>query len=454
MNMERKKNSVHTLQIQGYTAEGAGVARLEELVIFVPGTIQGELWEVRLLKVSKHVAWGKGVRLLEASPERLALDCPYVGKCGGCQFRHMTYREELEAKRRRVTDALRRIGGVEVELDQVLAAEEPLRYRNKVQFPVQSQGDGISIGFYRARSHDVVDVEDCLLQPELSAALRRAVREWAREYGVPAYDEGTGKGLLRHLYLRMNHRGECLCCLVVNRNQLPHEEELIQRLRQDCEGLVGVVLNHNGRDTNVILGPESRTLWGRDWLEEELCGFTFQLSIPSFFQINRDQTQRLYQLALDMAGLTGAETVLDLYCGIGTISLCLAARAGRVIGAEVVPQAVEDARENARRNGVTNTEFICGDAGDVARRLSQEGVRPQVVCVDPPRKGLAPEVPGIIASLEPEQVVYISCDPATLARDVKRFGELGYHIRRVGAVDLFPRTAHCEVCVKLVKIKG
>ena len=445
--MNWKKNAVHTAEITGYTAEGMGVARLEGRVVFVPGTIRGERWTVRLEKVTKNVAWARGVELLEGSPERLEPDCPLAGRCGGCQFRHMTYAEELQAKGRRVADALERVGGVKLELPPVLGAEEPERYRNKVQFPVAQEKRGLAIGYYRPRSHDVLDAPDCLLQPLTVTALRGAVKEWMERYQVPAYGEEDGTGLIRHLYVRTNSRDQALCCLVVNGTGLPFQQELVDALRRVCPGLAGVVLNFNTRDTNVILGEEYRTLWGRDYLEEELCGLTFRLSVPSFFQINRAQTQRLYQVALDFAGLHGDETVLDLYCGIGTISLALARQAGQVIGAEVVPQAIEDAKQNAARADIQNAEFFCGDAGAVAQKLANEGVRPRVICVDPPRKGLGPEVPAILASMAPERIVYVSCDPATLARDVKRLGELGYQVQKAQAVDLFPRTCHVETVV-------
>ena len=446
-----KKNASLTLEITGYTAEGMGVARWEGRVVFIPGTILGERWEVQLLKIKTNVAWGRAVRLLAPSPERVALDCPLAGRCGGCQYRHMTYEEELRAKRQRVQDALSRVGGVSLELPQVLGAENPLRYRNKVQFPVAQEKRGLAVGYYRARSHDVLDVDDCLLQPEAVTTLRRAFKGWMERYRVPAYDEGTCQGLIRHLYVRTNQAGEALCCVVANGARLPHAPELVQALRQAAPALAGLVLNTNTKDTNVILGPSYRTIWGRDFLEERLCGMTFRLSVPSFFQINRAQTERLYAQALEFAGLTGRETVLDLYCGIGTISLALAQRAGQVIGAEIVPEAVQDAQANAARNQVSNARFLCGDAGEAAFQLAAEGVRPQVICVDPPRKGLAPEVPEILASMAPDRIVYVSCDPATLARDVKRFGELGYPAVKARAVDLFPRTAHVETVVLLSK---
>ena len=363
----------------------------------------------------------------------------------------MTYEEELRAKKARVQDALTRLGGVELELPDTLGAEDPLRYRNKIQFPVAPGKRETLIGFYRPRSHDVIDVDDCLLQPETASRLRRVVKDWMSRCKVLPYDETTRKGVIRHLYVRTNQKGESLCCLIINEKQLPHGRILINMLEEAIPGLVGIVVNINRKDTNVILGDEYYTLWGQDYLEETLCGMTFRLSVPSFFQVNRAQTERLYALALEYAGLTGSETVLDLYCGIGTISLAMSRKAGKVIGGEIVPQAIEDAKENALRNGVTNAEFFCGDAGEIAFKLASEGVRPQVVCVDPPRKGLQADVPGIIAGMSPDRIVYVSCDPATLARDVKRFDELGYHLVKAQPVDLFPRTAHVETVALLTK---
>ena len=443
------KNSLHELEIQGYTAEGMGVARLDGRVVFVPHTIRGERWQVRLEKVNKTVAWGKGIQLLTPSPSRLSSDCLLAGRCGGCQFRHMSYEEELYAKRQRVSDALERVGGIKLDLPAVLGADIPQRYRNKVQFPVSQEKNGLAIGYFRPRSHSVLDAEDCLLQPELVTQIRKSFQQWMLTYHIPAYNETSRSGLVRHLYVRTNHSGQALCCIVINGRSLPHSEQLIDLLCLTAPFLVGIVLNYNERDTNVILGDDYHTLWGQDWLEEQLCGLTFRLSVPSFFQINRDQTEKLYAKALEFAQLTGTETVLDLYCGIGTISLALAKQAGHVIGAEIVPQAIEDAKENAARNGVENAEFFCGDAGAIAQRLAQDGIRPDVICVDPPRKGLAPDVPATLAQMAPRRIVYVSCDPATLARDIKRLEELGYRTEKAQAVDLFPRTAHVETVILL-----
>ncbi len=448
---EFRKNTSHAVTIDGYTNEGAGVARLDGLVVFIPGTIRGERWEILLLKVNKNVAWGKAVTLLEASPERVEEDCPHAGKCGGCQYRHMSYGEECVAKGQRVADAMLKVGGIEYNWPAVLGADQPDRYRNKVQFPVASGAGGGSIGFFRPRSHDVIDVEDCLLQPQSASKIRAEVKRWMMTYNIPAYDEKTKKGLVRHLYLRTNHRGQVLVCLVVNGNKLPEERNLVAWLQAVEPNLVGVMYNINKQDTNVILGRKYRLIWGHDFLEENLMGLTFKLSVPSFFQINRVQTEKLYAKAVEFAGLTGTETVLDLYCGIGTISLCMAQKAGKVVGCEIIPEAIEDAQQNADRNGIENVDFYCGDAGEVAAQLSTVDIRPDVIVVDPPRKGLAPEVPEILANIGAEKIVYVSCDPATLARDVKKFTELGYHFVKGQGVDMFPRTVHVETVILLEK---
>ena len=445
-----KEGAVYPAVIEGYASGGEGVARIEGMAVFVKGALRGERAEVLVEHIGHSAAWGRIKRLLEPSPARMEPDCPYYGTCGGCQLRHMAYEEELKAKRRRVEDALRRIGGVDLAVSVIHGAKNTLRYRNKAQFPAVP---GPKIGFYKKGTHAVIDVEDCLLQPEAAARLRGAVKAWMLCRGVRAYDERGHKGLVRHVFARTNRAGQSLCCLVVNAyadRPLPWEEELVAMLRAAEPGLAGVVLSANSQRTNVVLGKEQRTLWGQAFLEEELCGHTFRLSVPSFFQVNRAQTEILYRRALDFAGLTGEETVVELYCGIGTISLTLAERAKQVIGVEALPQAVEDAKENAARNGLAHkARFECGDAARLAAQMEAQGVRPDVAVVDPPRKGLATEVVDAVAKMAPARVVYVSCDPATLARDVSRFGALGYAPVRAEAVDLFPRTAHVETIMLL-----
>ena len=441
-----EKGSVYTAVIDGYSSEGLGIARVNGAVVFVPHAVRGEEIDLRITKVMKTSCAGEIVKIHNPSPERMEPECPYAGKCGGCAYRHLTYPEELWAKRQRVQDALTRIGGLDLTVEEILGAKNPEHYRNKSQYPVGADG---SIGFFQARTHKIVPIRRCLIQTEAADRTAQAVGEWMRRYKISAYDETTGKGLVRHVCVRVNRKGESLCCVVVNGNKVPREPELAAYVTAAVPHTVGVLLNSNTRRGNVILGDKYRTLFGRNYLMDTLCGLEFKLSMPSFYQVNRDQAEVLYGKALEFAGLTGNETVLDLYCGIGTITLCLAKAAKRVIGAEIVPPAIRDAKENALRNHVENAEFFCGDAADIAAKLESDGLRPDVVTVDPPRKGLAPEVIASVAAMGPEKVVYVSCDPATLGRDVKIFREFGYEAKRAAAVDMFPGTAHVETVVLL-----
>ena len=441
-----EKGSIYTAVIDGYSSEGLGIARVNGAVVFVPHAVRGEEIDLRITKVMKTSCAGEIVKIHNPSPERMEPECPYAGKCGGCAYRHLTYPEELWAKRQRVQDALTRIGGLEPTVEEILGAKNPEHYRNKSQYPVGADG---SIGFFQARTHKVVPIRRCLIQTEAADRTAQAVGEWMRRYKISAYDETTGKGLVRHVCVRVNRKGESLCCVVVNGNKVPREPELAAYVTAAVPHTVGVLLNSNTRRGNVVLGDKYRTLFGRNYLMDTLCGLEFKLSMPSFYQVNRDQAEVLYGKALEFAGLTGNETVLDLYCGIGTITLCLAKAAKRVIGAEIVPPAIRDAKENALRNHIENAEFFCGDAADIAAKLESDGLRPDVVTVDPPRKGLAPEVIASVAAMGPEKVVYVSCDPATLGRDVKIFREFGYEAKRAAAVDMFPGTAHVETVVLL-----
>ena len=453
-----RENGLYTGVVEAYNSDGAGIVKPDGAVVFVPGTIRGETVECRLTRTRKQYAQAQAVRILTPSPMRRVSDCPYFGKCGGCDFRHMAYEEELRAKRQRVQDALTRIGGAEITVEPVIGAEHPLRYRGKCQYPVSASG---AIGFYRAGSHEVVDVRECLLQPSAANRTADAVREWMTRYHVPGYDERTGKGLIRHVYVRVNRRGESVCCIVANGKTLPKEPELVGTLLDKVPETVGVALNVNTRRDNVILGPRYRTIWGQNFLYDALRvpapdgmrELSFKLSLPSFYQVNAEQTEKLYALALDCAALNANETVLDLYCGIGTITLSCALWAGRVIGAEIVERAVADAKENASRNGLTNAEFVCADASELAQRVQADGLRPDVVTVDPPRKGLTPDGIAAVASMAPSRVVYVSCDPGTLARDVKLFAAYGYAVRRAVPVDMFPGTRHVETVVLLSQQK-
>lgn len=442
------QNQIYTGTVEGYSSEGLGIVRLDGAVVFVPRAVRGETVDLKITKVMKTCAAGEIVKIHRPSPERVRPECPYFGSCGGCDFQHLSYTEELWAKRQRVQDALTRLGGTDLRVEEIIGAKDPTRYRNKSQYPVGAGGD---IGFYQARTHKVVSVASCLIQSEVSDKTAGAVGDWMKRYRVSAYDETTGRGLVRHIYVRTNQKGESLCCIVVNGRQLPREPELAAMVLAAVPRTVGVVLNVNTRRGNVVLGDKYRTIWGRDFLMDTLCGLQFKLSVPSFYQVNRDQAEALYGKALEFAALTGEETVLDLYCGTGTITLCLARQARRAIGAEIVAPAIRDAEENAVRNGVENAEFFCGDAADIAARLETEGLRPDVITVDPPRKGLAPEVIASMAGMSPRRVVYVSCDPATLGRDIKIFAGFGYRAVRAAAVDMFPGTRHVETIVLLQK---
>lgn len=445
---ERKplvKNQTVRAVIEGYSSEGLGIARVGGQVVFVHRAIRGEECDILIMKVLKNAAFGKVTAIHTPSPHRQDSDCPYYGRCGGCDFRHMDYAEELEAKRARVQDALQRLGGSEVQVEEILGAAETSYYRNKSQYPVGMQG---AVGFYRARSHEMIGVECCLIQRPEADAAAEALRAYIRRFKVSCYNETTKRGLLRHLYVRTNAAGESLICVLGNGDGAPYENELVAMLREAVPKAVGIVWGVNRKVGNVILGEEYRTLWGEDTLVDTLCGLHFRLSVPSFYQVNREQAEVLYNKAVEYAALTGEETVLDLYCGAGTITLCMARHAKSAIGAEIVPEAVKDAWENAKNNGVENVEFMEGDAKIAAAELARRGLRPDVICVDPPRKGLAPEVIEAAAEMNPKRIVYVSCDPATLGRDVKRFAALGYEAVRAAAVDLFPRTANIEsVCL-------
>ena len=444
------KNQVVHARIEGYSSEGLGIARVDGQVVFVHRAVRGEDCDILILKVLKNAAFGKVVGVEEPSTHRAEPDCPYYGRCGGCDFRHMDYAEELEAKRQRVQDALTRLGGSDVTVEEILGAPTQERYRNKSLYPIAADG---TVGFYRARTHEVQTVESCLLQKEAADAAADALRRYIKTCGVSCYDEVKHRGLLRHLFVRTNAKGECLVCLFVNGDKLPREAELVGIIRENVPACVGIVLGVNTRKGNAVTAERYRTLWGEDTLADTLCGLTFRLSVPSFYQVNREQAEVLYNKAAEFAGLTGTETLLDLYCGAGTITQVMARHCKRAIGAEIVPEAIEHAKKSAAENGVETVEFFCGDAKAVAEKFAAEGLRPDVICVDPPRKGLVPEVVEQCAAMSPKRIVYVSCDPATLGRDVKRFGELGYVCTRAAAVDMFPRTAHVETVVLMSRVK-
>lgn len=443
------KNQIYEAEITDYTAEGQGVAHIEGCAVFIPNAVAGEKVRVRVEKAQKTWAAGKIVEILEKSPYRVNRECEVAKLCGGCDFWHMDYAEETRLKAQRVKNCLNRIGGENLEEVPILAAPDCHGYRNKAQYPVAVKKGRAYAGFYRAGTHDVVENARCRILPEEIDAAKDAVIDYVNQYRVSVYDETTGKGLLRHIYVRRGAvSGQILVCLAVNGEKIPRPEALIQRL-SGIPGFTTLVLSVNTKRGNAVLGDRFLTLHGPGYIEDTLCGLSFRLSPRSFYQVNHHQAQRLYEMAISQAGITKADTVLDLYCGVGTITLAMAGAAGKVIGVEVIPQAVEDAKDNAARNGILNAEFFCGDAGQAALELEKSGVRPDVVVVDPPRKGLNADTIEALRRMSPKRIVYVSCDPATLARDVALLKERGYTLKTAAAADLFPRCAHVETVVLL-----
>lgn len=444
------KSAIYETEITDYTADGMGIGHADGCAVFIPSAIAGERLRISIVHAGKNKAIGKIEQILARSPHRIVRDCPWAKICGGCDFRHMDYGEELRLKARRVREALTRIGGWDPGALPIAGAKTLLGYRNKALFPVGTVRGKTEAGFYRARTHTLIPIDRCALLSGAANLARQAVVDYARDHRVSVYDEIAHTGLLRHIFVRTaDATGQVMVCLIVNGTTLPKQAELCARLRAAVPGLASVILGVNERPGNAVLGTEFRTLWGADAIEDELCGLRFRLSARSFYQVNRDQAEVLYEKAAQFAALTKNDTVLDLYCGTGTITLHLARQAGRAIGVELVDAAIEDAKRNCAANGIENAQFFCADAARAAAKLLDEGLRPDVVVVDPPRKGLSPEAVQTVAQLRPDRVVYISCDPATLARDIARFRPLGYAPQKAECVDLFPRCAHVETVTLL-----
>ena len=445
------KNQIYEAVITDYTTEGQGVARIEGCATFIPNAIAGEKVTVRIEKAGKTWAAGKMVEILECSPHRINRACPVAKLCGGCDFHHMDYEEESRLKAQRVTDCLNRMGGENLETVPILAAPTLESYRNKAQYPVSSHKGRAFAGFFKAGTHQVIENDRCLILPQEMDQVKDAVIAWMNENKVTAYDEVAHAGLVRHIYVRRGPVSkQVLVCLAINGRAIPKEKLLIEKLKK-IPGFTTLVLSVNTKKGNTVLGDEFITLHGPGYIEDTLCGLRFRLSPRSFYQVNHAQAQRLYDAAIAQAEITKDDTVLDLYCGVGTITLAMAKAAGRVIGVEVVPQAVEDAKDNAKRNGIENAEFFCGDAGQAALELEKQGIRADVVVVDPPRKGLNADTIEALHRFAPRRIVYVSCDPATLARDVALLKERGYSVKNALAADLFPRCSHVESIVCLTK---
>ncbi len=446
------KNQCFEMTCDAFGQDAQGVCRHEGMAVFVPGLLPGERALVRIVKPEKRYAFGRVEKLLEKSPSRAEPFCPIYKRCGGCVCQHMTYEASLAFKRQQVQDLLQRVGGLSIEVPPVWGMAHPFGYRNKGAYPVAQTDGAPACGFFAPRSHDLVPLPEggCAIQGEDSAKATQAVLSWMRENSVPAYDEQTGRGLVRHIMTRSTTSGE-LMVVVVTRADIPKASRLIELLRAAVPGLCSVCLSVNSRRTNVILGTDIRVLWGKTAMEDTLCGLRFSVSPLSFFQVNPRQTERLYGLALEYAGLTGAETVVDAYCGAGTISLLLAQKAKKVIGIEIVPEAIQNANENAARNGIANAEFHVGATEELLPKLVANGLRPDVIVLDPPRKGCDPAVLQAIIAAAPKRVVYVSCGAPTLARDAKLLAEGGYAAERVQCVDMFCWTGAVETVMSLVQ---
>lgn len=443
-----QKNDEIEIEITDMTDDGSGIGRYGGMAVFVPCTAVGDRVRVLVLKVKKTYAFGKLLSVITPSPDRTENDCRSFNRCGGCVYRHISYEAECRIKYTRVYEAVKRIGGVDLKPREIIKSDSPDRYRNKAQYPVAEDG---SLGFYAFRSHRIAPCDGCALQPEIFDKIAAVLTEWIKENKVSVYNEQAHRGLLRHIYLRLAEKtGEIMAVAVINGENLPFADDLINRLLSVCgENLKSVQLNINRKRTNVILGEKCRVLYGGEYITDVLCDIKLRLSPLSFYQVNRATAEKLYKKAAEYAAPDG-KVILDLYCGAGSIGLSMANRAKQIIGAEIVPEAVEDARFNAELNGIENAEFICADAAKAAKELSERGISPDVVILDPPRKGCSAELIDTVAEkFRPEWVVYVSCDPATLARDIKLFTEKGYSLAEYTPVDMFPRTAHVETVALL-----
>ena len=455
--MPLQKNQLLTLRIERLSNDGSGVAHSSEgEAVFVPGTAPGDEAQVRIVKDCGRYAFGILDKLLTPSPDRIPVDCTVAGPCGGCSLRHLDYAAELRAKQESVADAFRRIGGLDVPVLDALPSPEVDRYRNKVQFPVGRDKDGAPcIGFYAGRTHRIVPCPDCKLQPGVLNDIGNTLCAFFAAHGIQPYDEERGKGLVRHIFLRRGaHSGQIMVCLVCTRPKLPHSDELVALLREKFRDIATILINVNAKKTNVILGEESVTLYGPGFIEDTLCGVPVRLGPLSFYQVNTLAAERLYGVAAEYAQLEPDDVLLDLYCGMGTIGLSMAGHCRELIGVEIIPEAIDSAKANAARMGdavAAKSRFFCADAGEAAVRLAAEGLRPDVIMLDPPRKGCDEKTLSAVVQMSPRRVVYVSCNPSTAARDAAWLGQHGYRAEKVQPVDLFPRTKHVETVVLLSK---
>jgi 23S rRNA (uracil1939-C5)-methyltransferase len=419
--------------------------------MFVQGALSNERVKIKAVKVGKSYGYGKLLEIKNSSPYRQKPLCPYFGRCGGCQLQHLSYPAQLKFKRKLVQDALQRIGGIQdVSVNETIGMDEPWNYRNKMQFPVGMYKDNLAIGFYAPRSHDIIDMNQCNIHHEINDKIIEVIRGYINKFHIQPYNEQKHEGIIRHIVSKTGFKsGEVMVIIVTNGKELPHKDELVKSLTENIPGIKSIVQNINSRQTNVILGDQNRVLWGKDHIYDYIGDLKFKISPLSFFQVNPVQTEILYKKAVEYAGLTGKETIIDAYCGIGTISLFMARKAAKVLGVEVVSQAIEDAKQNAKENGIENVEFQCGDAEVLIPELFKKGMHPDVIVVDPPRKGCSEKLLEAMAQAQPDRIVYVSCNPATLARDLSYLNKNGYKVEEVQPVDMFAQSVHVE-CVVLM----
>ena len=447
-----QKNEYIDVLFEDLTHDGAGVAKVEGYPLFVPNGLPGEKAKIKVIKVNKGYGFGRLMEITEASPYRVEPECPIYKECGGCQLQHMSYEGQLKAKEKQVSDVLQRIGKLEnVKVHPVLGMENPWRYRNKAQVPIGEHEGGLIGGFYQQRSHQIIDMKACIIQQEKNDEVVKEVKEICNINGVRAYDEQKHKGELRHIMARYGLKsGEVMVVLVTRTNELTGKKKIIEEIVKRIPGVKSIVQNINSKKTNVIFGEETRVLWGEEVIYDSIGDIKFAISARSFYQVNPEQTKVLYDKALEYADLTGEENVIDAYCGIGTISLFLAQKARKVYGVEIVPEAIEDAKKNAELNGISNVEFAVGEAETVIPEWYENGVVADVLVVDPPRKGCDDKLLQTIINMKPKKVVYVSCNPATLARDLRVLEDGGYQTVEVQPVDMFPQTMHVECVAQLI----
>lgn len=452
-NIPIEKNREYTLEIEALGYEGEGIGKIDNFTVFVEGAIPGEMVNVRIVKVTKNYGYGKLLNIIKPSENRSIPVCGIYEKCGGCKLQHLNYESQLGFKFNRVKDCIEKIGKIkDCVIHPAIGMEQPYRYRNKVQLPVGKENDKVKIGFYAPRSHNIIDVEECHIQDEIGDKVIALTKEWMEKYKIEAYNEEQNTGVVRHIMVRKAFRTkEVMVVIVTNGNKLEFAQEYIKLITKNIPGIKSIIQNVNTEKTNVVLGKKCKTLFGSDVITDYIGDFKFNISPLSFFQVNPIQTEILYTKALEYASLTGNETVFDAYCGTGTISLFLSQKAKKVYGVEIIPEAVENAIENAKANGVENAEFIVGESEEVIPDLINKGIKAEVVVVDPPRKGCDKKLLDAIAKMEPQRIVYVSCDPATLARDLFILESLGYKTEEVQPVDMFPQTGHVETCVLLCR---